>query len=489
MAKSMSKNALAKFILSLFNLIVPILIGPYVLRKLEPSNMGTIDYAQSIFSYFFIFASFGVYRYGVREISKVRDDKEKLEQIFSSLFLFSVITNVVTSVIYLFFINKVYYGTEFYNACLMLSFNLFSNIFYTEWLNEGLENYDFITIKTIIVRIIYIILLFVLIKGSDNSKEYIFLLILSTFLNNIISYVHIRRRIKFNFKNIVILKHIKPMFLVVILSNANILYTQLDKLMLGAKISPEAVSYYTTSQKIGYIINSLMLSVILVSIPRLNNYLANKKDDQYITLLNKISKMYFLLLFPVSIGMLVLSKEAILIYAGRKFAEAIPVFSVFSLYIITLGFDSILSNQVMYVNGQEKKQVQIFFVGGIFNLISNIILLKLNMFTPATAVFTTMMANIIVITITCLYIKFKLKINFNIIALDKMKYLLISLLFIPITMIIRVFAKSILVVTLSSVLINSIVYFSVLYLLKDETLDEFRKKVIGKLIKKVKLNE
>ena len=58
MSKSMSKNVIAKFTLSLFNLIVPILIGPYVLRKLGPDNMGIIDYTQSIFSYFFIFASF-----------------------------------------------------------------------------------------------------------------------------------------------------------------------------------------------------------------------------------------------------------------------------------------------------------------------------------------------------------------------------------------------------------------------------------------------
>ena len=221
------------------------------------------------------------------------------------MFIFSIATNVITSIAYLFFINKVYYGTQFYSASIMLTFNLFSNIFYTEWLNEGLENYNFITIKTIIVRIIYIALLFVLVKGSENSKEYIFLLILSTFLNNIISYIYLRRQVRFNFKNITILKHIKPMFLVVILSNANILYTQLDKIMLGSNIDTAAVSYYTTAQKIGHIINTLMLSVILVSIPRLNNYLANKKDSEYVKLLNKISKMYFLLLFPVSIGMFV----------------------------------------------------------------------------------------------------------------------------------------------------------------------------------------
>ncbi|MGU8339096.1 aromatic amino acid transport family protein, partial [Clostridium perfringens] len=95
----------------------------------------------------------------------------------------------------------------------------------------------------------------------------------------------------------------------------------------------------------------------------------------YKGLLDKISKMYFIVLFPAAIGMLVLAKEVILIYGGSKYLDAIPMLKVFAIYIITLGFETILSNQVMYIRGKEKEQVKITFIGGAVNLILNVTLL------------------------------------------------------------------------------------------------------------------
>jgi O-antigen/teichoic acid export membrane protein len=86
--------------------------------------------------------------------------------------------------------------TAMYICSIILAFNLFSNIFYVEWVNEALENYDFVTIKTIIIRLINIILIFIMVKSSKDYTVYLILLGLTTFLNNIVSYIYIRRKIK-----------------------------------------------------------------------------------------------------------------------------------------------------------------------------------------------------------------------------------------------------------------------------------------------------
>ena len=46
MNKSISKNIIFKFLLNIFNVVVPIIIGPYVLRVLGPDLMGTINFSQ-----------------------------------------------------------------------------------------------------------------------------------------------------------------------------------------------------------------------------------------------------------------------------------------------------------------------------------------------------------------------------------------------------------------------------------------------------------
>ena len=456
MSKSISKNIIFKFLLNIFNVVVPIIIGPYVLRVLGPDLMGTINFSQTIYGYFFIFAGFGVYQYGLREISRVRDDKKKLSQVYTSLFTLTFITNILTTIGYVLFVQFNYSGTEIYVACMILTFNLLANIFYTEWVNEGLENYDFITIKTIIIRIVYVVFLFILVRSANDLKEYMILLVLSTFLNNIVSFIYIRKRIPFDFSDLKLLRHIKPMFLVVILSNANVLYTQLDRYFIGEYINMDSVAYYTTAQNISNIINTLLLTVIYATIPRMSNYIANENHDEYKGLLDKISKMYFIVLFPAAIGMLVLAKEVILIYGGSKYLDAIPMLKVFAIYIITLGFETILSNQVMYIRGKEKEQVKITFIGGAVNLV--------------------------VIILEYLYIKFVMDLDFNIFSLDKMKYLAISLLFIPITYFIGKFISGVILFTLAVMIINSLVYFLILLVIKDDCLLE----IINKFTKKLK---
>lgn len=491
MNKSISKNIFFKLLLNIFNLIIPILIGPYALRVLGPENMGIVNFSQTIYGYFYIFAGFGVYQYGLREVSRVRDNKDKLSSVFTNLFIFTLITNIVTIAIYIIFIHTSYYGAQTYVACMIMTFNLVANVFYIEWLNEALENFGFITIKTIVVRIIYVVLLVTTVRSSDNLKEYMIVLVLYTLLNNLLSFIYIKKRIRFNFSNIKLKKHIKPMFLVVILSNANVLYTQLDRLMLGEFVSTVSVAYYATAQNISTMINTLLLTVITVTIPRLSNYVANDSNEEYLTLLDKISKLYFLFLFPASIGMFLLSKEIIVLYGGSEYMSSVPIMMVFSLYIISLGYDTILSNQVMYTRRKEKRQVQIIFIGGLINLLLNILLVIFGKYNGTTAVSTTLFANICVIIMENIYVRRVLKIKFNIFSIDKLKYMFISLLFIPVTFIIRQVTANIfesqelnaIVISMITIVVNVSIYFSILFIIRDENIIEVKNKMLSKIKK------
>ncbi|WP_300350056.1 oligosaccharide flippase family protein, partial [Clostridium sp.] len=292
---------------------------------------------------------------------------------------------------------------------------------------------------------------------------------------------YIKKRIPFNFKGLTLVKHIKPMFLVVILSNANVLYTQLDRYFIGRYISMDSVAYYVTAQNVSNIINTLLMTVITVTIPRMSNYISNESHDEYERLLDKISKMYFIILFPASIGLFVLAKEVIIIYGGHEYLPAIPMLQVFSLYIISLGYEMILSNQVMYIKGKEKEQVKFTFIGGAVNFVLNVALLYFGIFNGTNAIITTMLANIVVVILEYIFMKTVLKLDFNIFGMDKTKYLIISLLFIPVTAFISRYVSGILQFTAVVVVVNSILYFGILLLIKDENLLEVMNKFLGKI--------
>ncbi|WP_080843968.1 oligosaccharide flippase family protein [Cytobacillus gottheilii] len=468
--KSLMKNAFYKIILNFFNLMLPIIIGPYVYRTLGAESIGSVKFAESIFNYFFIFASFGIYQYGIRELSRIKNDKQKVSQMFSSLFVLSLVTNFGALLVF-FIVTYLGYGQDVIFPILMvLSINFILNIFYVEWINEAFEDYDFITIKTIVVKIFYVVLLFTFVNHSDDYLIFALLLVFSTLLNNIISFIYVKRKVKFHFKNITIKKHLRPLFLVVIFSNANVLYSQLDRFLLGEFVNDVSVSYYAMSQQIMTLINAIMIGIIQVTIPRLSFLQGENSEEVYLSLLNRVVKIYFTILFPASIGLFVISDIGVVVYGGQEFVNAGPVLAVFSLYMITVGIESILANQVIYIKQREKILVYFIFLCGFINLFLDVLLIQLNVFTALTAIITTAVANVILVCLEYYYIRRVIKVPIALFDMTKMKYLFYALLFVPVAYAIRMVITGTFESFFVIIFISAILYLLILIFTKDEIL-------------------
>lgn len=478
---SITKNIFYKLLLNIFNIVVPLIIGPYAAKAIGPTYMGRIYFSESIYTYFLILATFGIYNYGLREISRIRDDKEKLSKLFSSLFTIGLISNSIVLVMYISFIFFNFSSQPQLPVLLIYSFTLFSNIFYVEWLCEATESFNFITIKTVIIRIFYIIFLFMLIKNPSDYLIYAALNSLLFFFNYLSSFIYIKKNIKFNFSELQLKRHVKPLIIILIMSNASILYSQLDKILLGSYVGETYVGYYNISQMLANMVNTMLLSIILVTIPRLSNILASIGRKPYEDLLDKISKTYLAFLFPASIGMLVLSKEIILLLYGNAYAESIPVLMVFSIFIIASGLDFLLINSIFYVKKKEKLAMILVASFGFLNLIAKILLINFNLLNHVTAIASTTLIEFALIVFEYTIVKKIFKVNIKLLSIDKLKYLLISFLFIPLTLIIKTFVHKVILIIILGVVINALLYALILFIIKDEILLEILNKFKGAL--------
>ena len=79
---SLGMNAIYKMILNVFNLLVPLFVGPYIAGLLDKDLYGMYNRVYAEFQVFFILGAFGIYNYGVRELSKVRGNTKKTQEIF-----------------------------------------------------------------------------------------------------------------------------------------------------------------------------------------------------------------------------------------------------------------------------------------------------------------------------------------------------------------------------------------------------------------------
>lgn len=299
MNKSYLENFLFKFFLEILRIIIPIISFPYVYRIFKPEIMGNIEFSQSISGYFFIFAGFGVYTYGLREISRVRDNKKEKNKIFTELFLISTLSSFVVFIIY---IGYVYFKFDdeilLRNMLLFNSIQILSYIFYIEWINEAFENYKFIAQKTLVIKLINVLCIFIFIKISSDFYKYLFLINIFIFLNNLISFVYIKRYIKITLDNLNLKKYLFSLGIILLIYNINVLYTQLDKIMLGFYSNDiKEVAYYGIAQKVMSVIMVLIMSIINVTIPRLSYYLGKENTKEYEKLLNIIFPYIYIYYF------------------------------------------------------------------------------------------------------------------------------------------------------------------------------------------------
>ncbi|WP_238916052.1 oligosaccharide flippase family protein [Clostridium sp. YIM B02555] len=487
MSKSISKNAVFKAVLNVSNIIFPIIAMTKVLPAIGTALNGYLTMGETLTAVFMIFATFGVSQYGLREVSRVRDDKEKLGQTITSLFLITTTTTAITSILYMIFLIMHESEKAYFYTCMVMGLNIVFNLFNVEWINEALENYDFIAIKTMIVKIIYNVLTIIFVKTQTDFLFYIYLTSAINFINNIASYIYIKRKIKFDFSNIQIIKHIKPMFSVVILANTYILYTWFDKYIINSVMGYVEAGYYGTAQKIMSLIDILMFTIIQVSMARLSNYLANHSKEVYLNLLNKVVKIYFLLLFPASIGLLCVSKQVILLFGGGTdiYLPAVPILMVFSIYMLTIGIDRIIADQIIYIFGKEKKDAKLVLIGGIINLILNLLLVVTNTLTTTRVITMTLIANLAVIAMEYRLVKKEIKLDIKLFSLANFKYLYYSLIFIPITYFINENVSSVILSCTIDVVVCGMIYLIILLVTKDKVFYDLLDTVLEKIKLKI----
>ena len=123
--KSLFKNTIYNALYNGLNIIFPLITIPYLSRILLSDGLGLVNYSRSIVSWFLIFASLGIPRYGVREIAKIKDNRNKLNKTFTELFLYNLLSTCICAVIYMLVISDVSLFSNHYLLYMVTGIQLF----------------------------------------------------------------------------------------------------------------------------------------------------------------------------------------------------------------------------------------------------------------------------------------------------------------------------------------------------------------------------
>ncbi len=185
-----------------FNLITPLLVVPYIVSICGVENYGKTSIAMAISFFLMVFIDYGSDIIGVKEVAVNRENQTQLEKTFITTFSAKLILLLLVlsiSSILLCFV-------PFFNSEKSLFFLglpiLVGQCINPTWFLQGIENFKWITILTIISKLIYLFGIFYCI---NQKTDYVYINLwwgIGTVVANGFTFIYLLKKHSISFKKL-----------------------------------------------------------------------------------------------------------------------------------------------------------------------------------------------------------------------------------------------------------------------------------------------
>ncbi|WP_342991899.1 flippase, partial [Bacteroides fragilis] len=459
-------------------LLFPLITFPYASRILMADGIGQVQFFQSIIDYVSLCTALGIPLYAVREIARIRDNKELRSRTTIEILLLHAILTLVGYIV-VFILAKTVAKIEI-DASLffLLSTTLFFNTIGVAWFYQAIEDFKYITLRSLFVRILSLVALFIFVKTKQDLFYYAGILVIGTVGNNIFNFFRLRKYIKLSkgeFKRLNLLRHLIPALKIFILNLVISIYVNLDSVMLGFLKNEESVGYYAAATRLTKAILGIVSSLGAVLLPRFSNMITNGQKEEFQLLANKAASFTIALSLPMSVGLIFMAAPIIHIFCGNGFEPSILTLKLVAPIVLFIGLSGIIGMQILYPQGREKYVIISTMVGACINLLINYLLIP--QYGQYGAALGTVIAEFMVTVIMILLGRKYLPIN--ILSKQNLHYLIGSIVISILLAFLFVFPLHEVNYLLIGILLSVIVYYAYLLMIKDTLALQLKKLLLS----------
>lgn len=380
----MAQSVKVNYILNLINtgsqMLFPLITFPYACRVIEADGIGQVNFFTSIIGYISLFTSLGIPMYAIREIARVRNDIRAMNITAMEILL---LHSLLTLVGYFIVVILACFVPEINNDVplfAVLSLTLFFNAIGCEWFYQGIEDFKYITIRGLIIKVISVILLFIFVKTKTDLLYYGLYTVIGILGGNIFNFLRLRKfihRDNIIFTQLNIFRHLVPALKVFSLNVVTSIYLQLNPVMLGFMKSALAVGYFTAATKLMMMIMKLSSCLGAVMMPRVSNLIAENKNTEFKHLIQKSYDFTLAISFPLVVLLLFCAPTIVYSLCGKEFSPAILTSQIIAPIILMVGVSNVMGIQVLYPKGKINVVIMCCLIGAIVDLFFNIALIPI----------------------------------------------------------------------------------------------------------------
>lgn len=395
------KNTSALIIMQLFTYVAPFIVLPYLSRILGADGFGLMVVALSLTVIANVCTDFGFNLSATYLISRKQSQTLYISKIITAIYGLKLLLLVlVFAGIAVYLALAVSYTSL---AIIAIYMTVFFQAFMSPWLFQGIEKMKLITYSTIASRMVYVVIIFLLVKNKGDYDLALMCNAIATMLACFLANWLIKREGFYLAKPSkrllkLMLAHSSQFFASRVALQAS---SSISVLVLNTFVTPAQVGIYGASDKLFNAFKSLINPFSQALYP----YMANTGNTK---LLFKVTVLLGLaMLVPAGIGFYFAEEVITLIY-GIDFIESASILRIF----IVTGFFAFFSILYGYPAFASIKRVDLanksVLISGAFQIITLLLLSVLGMITIESIAFTVLASSTLTLLVRVYwFIKFK----------------------------------------------------------------------------------
>ena len=361
--KTLVKNFSFLSLLEITTHLFPLITTPYLARVIGVKGFGILALGTAVIAYFQSFTNYGFIYTSVRDASRCRDNTDEFSRIVSLTFFSKSFLMLLSCALIAIATITVPFFRENAVVIWCTALLLPGHVLNTDWVFQALEDMKYITMRSILTKLIFTLLIFVFIH---RPEDYLWQPILTAFgmlVPSIWGLIILKHRFGVKiimppFKEIVAQIHNGfNMFVTIFLPTV---YTNLNVLLLSGYNGEKATGIYSGGTKFTSIAYNLFQLLSRTFFP----FFARKLDAHKMYV-----KFSFFLAIIISLIFFVFARPIVLFFLGAEFEETVNVLRIVAFTPIAMSLMNSYGINYLVIKKKERLMRNIILFTSFFGIV------------------------------------------------------------------------------------------------------------------------
>lgn len=371
-------NFMALGILQGTNFLLPVLVMPFVIKKIGAEGYGAVAVAQVVMLTFCTVTEYGFNLTATRALALQRDKVSENARLFFTVLAAKMVICIALFGVLILLITLVPFFKPHFQLYLFGFTYVIGQSLLVSWFFQGMEKMKYITIYTLIARLLFVALVFAFIRDRSDNRFFILYMGVGSLVAGLLSIIKAIRQFK--------LPVVRPMWSdiihelkegwTVMLSNISInTFLSINVFILRLFTNDLVAGYYSVAEKIFLATRQIPVMFSQVIYPPLCQ-LVQKGKASTRSFFRSVYVPFLLLVLLASALLFSFSSFIILFFLGHENGTAVLLLRLFCLGPVIVCLH-IPASQLLMAFNQKKNYLRVLTAGAIINVICNLLLVQL----------------------------------------------------------------------------------------------------------------